>query len=43
MGIKFRNISDRYTWLDQRGRKNYPMLFDQTLQTKNLLGSGENF
>ncbi len=33
-GITFWNISDRYTWLDMRGRKNYPLLFDTKLQPK---------
>jgi endo-1,4-beta-xylanase len=36
-GITFWNISDRNTWLDfypVRGRKNYPLLFDQNLKPK---------
>jgi endo-1,4-beta-xylanase len=36
-GITFWNISDRYTWLDfypVKGRKNYPLLFDQNLKPK---------
>ena len=36
-GVTFWNISDRNTWLDDYpvpGRKNYPLLFDQTLQPK---------
>lgn len=36
-GVTFWNISDRYSWLDNfpvRGRKNYPLLFDQNLQPK---------
>lgn len=35
--ITFWNLSDRYTWLDDypvSGRKNYPLLFDTTLQRK---------
>ncbi|MDN3580730.1 endo-1,4-beta-xylanase [Mucilaginibacter flavus] len=31
-GVTFWNISDKHTWLDEypvRGRKNYPLLFDQ--------------
>lgn len=28
-GITFWNVSDRRSWLDGRGRKNYPLLFDQ--------------
>ena len=37
-GVTFWNVSDKYTWLDTypvRGRKNYPLLFDQALQPKN--------
>nr|WP_294898801.1 endo-1,4-beta-xylanase [uncultured Pedobacter sp.] len=33
-GITFWNVSDRYTWLNMRGRKNYPLLFDENLQPK---------
>jgi endo-1,4-beta-xylanase len=33
-GITFWNISDRYSWLNNRGRKNYPLLFDENLQPK---------
>ncbi|MBO9729724.1 MAG: endo-1,4-beta-xylanase [Chitinophaga sp.] len=36
-GVTFWNISDRYSWLDNfpvRGRKDYPLLFDKTLQPK---------
>ena len=36
-GITFWNISDRHSWLDNypvRGRKNYPLLFDQNLKPK---------
>ncbi|MFD1256075.1 endo-1,4-beta-xylanase [Mucilaginibacter terrae] len=33
-GVTFWNISDRYTWLDGRGRKNYPLLFDTNLKPK---------
>lgn len=36
-GITFWNISDRNSWLDNfpvRGRKDYPLLFDQSLQPK---------
>jgi endo-1,4-beta-xylanase len=36
-GVTFWNISDKYSWLDfypVRGRKNYPLLFDQNLQPK---------
>lgn len=38
-GVTFWNISDRHTWLDfypVRGRKNYPLLFDQNLQPKKV-------
>lgn len=36
-GVTFWNISDKYSWLDfypVRGRKNYPLLFDQNLKPK---------
>jgi endo-1,4-beta-xylanase len=36
-GVTFWNVSDKRTWLDNfpvRGRKNYPLLFDQNLQPK---------
>ena len=33
-GVTFWNLSDRYSWLDGRGRKNYPLLFDKNLQPK---------
>lgn len=33
-GITFWNVSDRYSWLDGRGRKNYPLLFDVNRQPK---------
>lgn len=38
-GITFWNVSDKSTWLDNfpvRGRKNYPLLFDQNLQPKKV-------
>jgi endo-1,4-beta-xylanase len=36
-GVTFWNISDRHSWLDNfpvKGRKDYPLLFDQNLQPK---------
>jgi endo-1,4-beta-xylanase len=36
-GVTFWNVSDKATWLDNfpvRGRKNYPLLFDQNLNPK---------
>jgi endo-1,4-beta-xylanase len=36
-GVTFWNVSDRGSWLDNfpvRGRKNYPLLFDQNLKPK---------
>jgi endo-1,4-beta-xylanase len=36
-GVTFWNISDKYSWLDNfpvRGRKDYPLLFDQNLKPK---------
>jgi endo-1,4-beta-xylanase len=40
-GVTFWNISDRYSWLDNfpvKGRKDYPLLFDQDLQPKKAYG-----
>lgn len=37
-GVTFWNLSDKHSWLDNfpvRGRKNYPLLFDQKLQPKD--------
>lgn len=42
-GITFWNISDRYTWLDMRGRKNFPLLFDIKLQPKKAYWEVVNF
>lgn len=33
-GVTFWNVSDRYSWLDSRGKKNFPLLFDRNLQPK---------
>jgi len=33
-GVTFWNVSDRYSWLDNRGRKNFPLLFDADLKRK---------
>lgn len=36
-GVTFWNVSDKYSWLDNfpvRGRKNYPLLFDQNMKPK---------
>jgi len=36
-GVTFWNVSDKTTWLDNfpvRGRKDYPLLFDEKLQPK---------
>ena len=38
-GVTFWNVSDKSSWLDNfpvRGRKNYPLLFDQTFQPKKV-------
>jgi len=38
-GITFWNVSDKSSWLDNfpvRGRKNYPLLFDQNLKPKKV-------
>ncbi|HEY9533227.1 MAG TPA: endo-1,4-beta-xylanase [Mucilaginibacter sp.] len=45
-GVTFWNVSDRHTWLDNfpvRGRKNYPLLFDQNLQPKKAYWGVVNF
>ncbi len=45
-GVTFWNISDKHTWLDEypvRGRKNYPLLFDQNLQPKKAYWKVVNF
>ncbi len=33
-GVTFWNVSDKYSWLDNRGKKNYPLLFDKDLHPK---------
>jgi endo-1,4-beta-xylanase len=38
-GVTFWNVSDKHTWLDSypvKGRKNYPLLFDQNLRPKRV-------
>lgn len=42
-GVTFWNISDRATWLDQRGRKNYPLLFDRNFERKKAYWAVVNF
>ena len=42
-GVTFWNVSDRYSWLDRRGRKNYPLLFDQNHQPKKAYWDVVNF
>lgn len=42
-GITFWNVSDRYSWLDRRGRKNFPLLFDKDLQPKKAYWDVVNF
>lgn len=45
-GITFWNLSDRDSWLDNfpvKGRKNYPLLFDQQLKPKKAFWSVVNF
>jgi len=42
-GVTFWNVSDRYSWLDRRGRKNYPLLFDKDLQPKKAYDAVVNF
>lgn len=33
-GVTFWNLSDKYSWLDARGKKNFPLLFDTNLKPK---------
>jgi endo-1,4-beta-xylanase len=42
-GVTFWNLSDRYSWLDFRGPKNYPLLFDQQLKPKKAYFEVINF
>lgn len=42
-GVTFWNVSDRYSWLDGRGRKNYPLLFDTNRQPKKAFWDVVNF
>ena len=45
-GVTFWNVSDHYSWLDNepvRGRKNYPLLFDENLQPKKAYGEVVDF
>lgn len=42
-GITFWNLYDRYTWLDGRGRKNFPLLFDINRQPKKAYWDVVNF
>jgi endo-1,4-beta-xylanase len=42
-GVTFWNVSDRYSWLDRRGRKNYPLLFDTNRQPKKAYWEVVNF
>jgi endo-1,4-beta-xylanase len=45
-GVTFWNVSDKSSWLDNfpvRGRKNYPLLFDQNLQPKKAYFEVINF
>jgi endo-1,4-beta-xylanase len=43
-GVTFWNVSDKYSWLDRRGRgKAYPLLFDTTLKPKKAYWKVVNF
>jgi endo-1,4-beta-xylanase len=42
-GVTFWNVTDRYSWLDNRGRKNFPLLFDQQHQPKKAYYDVINF
>ncbi|MES1220526.1 MAG: endo-1,4-beta-xylanase, partial [Bacteroidota bacterium] len=42
-GVTFWNVSDKYSWLDRRGGKAYPLLFDTTYQRKKAYWGVVNF
>jgi endo-1,4-beta-xylanase len=43
-GVTFWNVSDKYSWLDRRGRgKAYPLLFDTTYKPKKAYWNVVNF
>ena len=42
-GVTFWNVSDRYSWLDGRGRKNFPLLFDRNFKPKKAYDAVVNF
>lgn len=42
-GVTFWNVSDRYSWLDRRGGKAYPLLFDTTYRPKKAYWQVVNF
>lgn len=42
-GVTFWNLSDKYSWLDGRGRKNFPLLFDADLKPKKAFYEVTNF
>lgn len=41
--VTFWNVSDRYSWLDRRNGKGYPLLFDTTYKPKKAYWSVVNF
>ena len=41
--VTFWNVSDKYSWLDRRGGKAYPLLFDTTYQPKKAYWNVVNF
>ena len=42
-GVTFWNVTDKSSWLDRRGRKNYPLLFDVNHQPKKVYWDVVNF
>ena len=42
-GVTFWNVSDRHSWLDGRGKKNFPLLFDKDLQPKKAYSAVVDF
>jgi endo-1,4-beta-xylanase len=41
--VTFWNVSDKYSWLDRRGGKAYPLLFDTTYQPKKAFFGAVHF
>jgi endo-1,4-beta-xylanase len=42
-GVTFWNLTDGYSWLDSRGKKNFPLLFDKNHRPKQAYWDVVNF